>query len=88
MHNMLRREGDVWTVAFEGTSVLIKDSRGLQDIARLLARPGPASKCMSAISYVPQHHAQPSGRKLRTCESQATLVRCWMSRRDGRIASN
>ena len=37
---MLRREGDVWTVAFEGTSVLIKDSRGLQDIARLLARPG------------------------------------------------
>ena len=38
--NTLRREGDVWTVAFEGTSALIKDLRGLHDIAQLLARPG------------------------------------------------
>ena len=40
VQNAFRREGDVWTVAFEGTSVLIKDSLGLHDIARLLGRPG------------------------------------------------
>ena len=33
------RDGDAWNVSFVGASVHLRDSKGLQDIARLLARP-------------------------------------------------
>jgi pimeloyl-ACP methyl ester carboxylesterase len=36
----LRRDGEVWTVEFADRRVLIKDNKGLADIARLLTRPG------------------------------------------------
>ena len=35
-----RREGDVWTLTFQGTTVHLPDAKGLRDIARLLAAPG------------------------------------------------
>jgi hypothetical protein len=35
-----RREGEFWTLSFQGTVVRLKDSKGLQDLARLLAQPG------------------------------------------------
>lgn len=38
--NMLRREGDYWTVAYEGSLVRLRDSKGLRYLARLLASPG------------------------------------------------
>jgi tetratricopeptide (TPR) repeat protein len=38
--NVLVREGDFWTVSFAGSQVLIRDSRGMQHLARLLAEPG------------------------------------------------
>jgi predicted ATPase len=37
---VLRRTGEVWTVAFAGTTAPIRRSKGLEDIAELLARPG------------------------------------------------
>ena len=37
--NVFMREGDFWTLGFEGAVVRLKDSKGLQDIARLLAVP-------------------------------------------------
>jgi hypothetical protein len=86
VHNTFRREGDVSTVAFEGTSVLIKDSRGLRDIAQLLARPGLERHVRDLISAATPRTAV--RRKLRTCESRATWIRCWIGRRDGRIASS
>jgi pimeloyl-ACP methyl ester carboxylesterase len=36
----LRREGEVWTIRFEGRIVLLKDAKGINDLAHLLARPG------------------------------------------------
>ncbi|MGO9837222.1 MAG: alpha/beta fold hydrolase [Polyangiaceae bacterium] len=36
----LRRDGEVWTVRFADRSALIKDNKGLGDIAQLLTRPG------------------------------------------------
>jgi TAP-like protein len=36
----LRRDGEVWTVCFADRIVLIKDNKGLGDIAQLLTRPG------------------------------------------------
>jgi len=38
--NEFRRDGDVWTISFSGRTVHLKHSRGLSDLAMLLAHPG------------------------------------------------
>src|SRR6185503_10087134 len=38
--NVFRRDGDVWTVAFNGRTVPLRDAKGLRDLAVLLAAPG------------------------------------------------
>ena len=38
--NVFRCEGDVWLLSFAGTSIRLRDSKGLADLATLLARPG------------------------------------------------
>jgi tetratricopeptide (TPR) repeat protein len=38
--NVFRREGDYWSVAFEGQTVHVRDLKGLRYLARLLADPG------------------------------------------------
>jgi tetratricopeptide (TPR) repeat protein len=45
-----RKDGDVWTVAFGGRAVLLKDSKGLRDIAVLLRRPGAEIHCSELIA--------------------------------------
>jgi hypothetical protein len=45
-----RRDGDVWTIAFAGSSARVKDSKGLRDIAVLLARPGTEVHCLELIA--------------------------------------
>ncbi len=37
---VFRKEGDYWTLAYQGRSVRLKDAKGLRDIAALLMRPG------------------------------------------------
>jgi tetratricopeptide (TPR) repeat protein len=37
---VFRREGDYWSVVFEGRTARLRDSKGLQYLARLLAHPG------------------------------------------------
>jgi hypothetical protein len=46
-----RRAGDVWTLAYAGTQIQLKDAKGLRDIAALLAAPGrdiPATGLLGA----------------------------------------
>ena len=38
--NVFRREGTVWRLQFAGSASLVDDSKGLHDLAYLLARPG------------------------------------------------
>lgn len=38
--NEFRREGDVWVLAYHGTSVRLRDAKGLRYLARLLSEPG------------------------------------------------
>jgi hypothetical protein len=38
--NLFRREGDYWSVSFEGRTVQMRDLKGLRYLARLLADPG------------------------------------------------
>lgn len=37
--NVLRRDGEYWTVAYDGMVVTLRDTKGMRDIARLLASP-------------------------------------------------
>jgi tetratricopeptide (TPR) repeat protein len=38
--NLFRREGDYWSVSFEGHTVRVRDLKGMRYLARLLAEPG------------------------------------------------
>ena len=38
--NVFRREGDYWSVIFEGRTVRVRDLKGMRHLARLLADPG------------------------------------------------
>jgi hypothetical protein len=38
--NLFRREGEYWTIGYEGVVVRLKDAKGLGHLARLLADPG------------------------------------------------
>jgi len=38
--SLFRRDGDLWSLAYGGESVHMKDAKGLRDLATLLARPG------------------------------------------------
>jgi hypothetical protein len=38
--NVFRLEGDRWRIAYGDVVVVLKDSKGLRDVARLLSRPG------------------------------------------------
>jgi class 3 adenylate cyclase len=38
--NLLRHDGEYWTVAYDGQIATVRDTKGLRDLARLLAVPG------------------------------------------------
>ena len=38
--NIFRREGEYWTVGYEGTVLRLRDSKGIGSLAYLLGRPG------------------------------------------------
>jgi hypothetical protein len=42
---IFRRDGDVWTIAYEGKGLRLKDAKGVQYIACLLRRPGEEFHC-------------------------------------------
>ena len=38
--NLLRKEGDYWTISYEGRAFRLKDTKGLRYLAELLRNPG------------------------------------------------
>jgi hypothetical protein len=51
--HVFRREGDFWSVTFEGKTIRIKDGKGAQYLAYLLSQPGrdfPAVELLHAVS--------------------------------------
>jgi AAA ATPase domain len=38
--NLFRREGEYWTISYEGSVVRLRDAKGLRHLAQLLAHPG------------------------------------------------
>src|SRR5205823_388755 len=48
--NVFRRAGDVWTVRFRRNTIQLRDSKGLQDLATLLSRPGAHVTALDLVS--------------------------------------
>jgi hypothetical protein len=50
--NVFRREGDLWTITYEGQTLRLRDFKGLSYIACLLQRPGEEFHAASLVSAV------------------------------------
>jgi hypothetical protein len=55
--NLFRREGDIWTITYEGHTLRLKDFKGLSYIARLLEQPGEEFPAASLVTGVDSANA-------------------------------
>ena len=62
--NVFRREGDYWTVTFEGHTVRVRDLKGMRYLARLFADPGREFHVLDLV-------AAESGRPVQVAGDQA-----------------
>jgi len=65
--NVFRREGDCWTIAYDGRIVRLRDSRGLACLAQLLGHPGhrfPASDLLAGSRRRAGHPPTPEHARL------------------------
>jgi hypothetical protein len=51
--NLFRREGEYWTICYEGAVVRLRDAKGLRHLARLLTQPG---REFHAVDLEAAHH--------------------------------
>jgi hypothetical protein len=65
--NVFRREGEYWTVCYEGTVIRLKDSKGLHHLARLLAHPAREFHAVDLEaadgSWAPPRHGERAHRR-------------------------
>jgi hypothetical protein len=57
--NVIRREGDYWSVAFDGRTVRIRDLKGIRYLARLLASPGQELHVLDLVAAESHSGGQP-----------------------------
>ena len=50
--SIFHREGDYWTVAYEGRTSRLKDAKGLHYIAHLLAHPGEEIRALDLVTRI------------------------------------
>ena len=59
--NVFRREGDYWTVVFDGSTVHVRDLKGMHHLARLLADPGREHHVLDLVAAERGRAGQPDG---------------------------
>jgi MalT-like TPR region len=57
--NVIRREGDYWSLAFDGRTVRFRDLKGIRYLARLLASPGQELHVLDLVAAESQSGGQP-----------------------------
>jgi tetratricopeptide (TPR) repeat protein len=67
-----RKEGEFWTITFAGTTLRLKDAKGLHYIAYLLARPGQRIHVLDLIEAVEGSAA--NGRMANRAESEGLRI--------------
>src|SRR5262249_58502496 len=65
---VFRREGNFWTVAWDDAIVRLKDNRGLQYLAQLLARPGQEGHVLDLVAAVHVEPGQAARRHLSSAD--------------------
>src|SRR5262249_3417269 len=70
---VFRREGSFWTVAWGDVVIRVKDSRGLQYLAHLLARPGQEVHVLDLVGAVQAEPGQAARRHLASADAGAIL---------------
>ena len=89
--NLFRREGEYWTVRYEGSVARLKDAKGLRYLARLLADPGrefhaadlEAAEAAAARQHGPRPRgcaAGPGPASCRFARISVTPASCWTPR--------
>jgi tetratricopeptide (TPR) repeat protein len=56
--NVFRREGDYWSVIFDGQTVRVRDIKGMRHLARLLADPGREFHVLDLVAAESGHGAE------------------------------
>ena len=61
--NAFRREGDYWSVTFDGDTVRVRDLKGMRHLARLLAAPGREFHVLDLVAAEAGHGADDDGHR-------------------------
>src|SRR2546422_6000237 len=70
---VFRREGNFWTVAWDDVVIRLKDNRGLQYLAQLLARPGQEVHVLDLVAAVHAEPGQAARRHLASTDAGTVL---------------
>jgi len=70
---IFRREGNFWTVAWDDAVVRLKDNRGLQYLAQLLARPDQEIHVFDLVAAVQAEPGQAARRHLASADAGMVL---------------
>jgi hypothetical protein len=69
--NLFRREGEYWTICYEGAVMRLRDAKGLRHLARLLAHPGQEFRAVDLEAAESQPgQAAPVGRRGRAGDGE------------------
>jgi tetratricopeptide (TPR) repeat protein len=71
--SVFQREGNFWTVAWDDAVVRLKDTRGLQYLAQLLARPGQEIHVLDLVAAVHTEPGQAARRHLASADAGLVL---------------
>ncbi|MFI8454696.1 ATP-binding protein [Kitasatospora sp. NPDC085464] len=81
--HVFHRDGQLWTLGYRGRTVVLKDAKGLHDLALLLSSPG---REVSATRLLGGPDHPPSGSDERADERARAAYRARLDRLDGEIA--
>ena len=83
--NVFRREGDYWSVIFEGHTVRVRDLNGMRYLARLLADPGREFHVLDLVAAETGSGAQAdTAKRPPTCRARHSATRARSSTREPR----
>ena len=58
MHNVFRQDGDRWLIAYVGTTIMLRDARGLRHLATLVRNPGRQFHVNELVGNLPEALAE------------------------------
>src|SRR5262249_42222856 len=72
---VFRKEGEFWTISYDGHTFRLKDAKGLHYIAHLISHPSERFRVHDLVAVVegPPERAQANGRSLPTLEISGDL---------------